>query len=252
MLIDTHLHLSDETEEEIKKIIDSASFNDVNILILGGCSIKENLNNLDLTNKYNNVYTAIGYHPDEVHNVTDYDVKLLEDQINDNKKVVAIGEIGLDYHYEKESKKKQQDLFRKQLELASKLKLPVVIHSRDASFDTYNILKEYDLKGIIHCFSESLEMAKQYISLGYLLGIGGVVTFENSNLKEVVKEVDLSDIVFETDSPYLSPIRGKKNNPSNIKSIASYVAKLKKIDFSKVAKITTNNVFNLFDLNSKI
>jgi hydrolase, TatD family len=250
MLIDTHLHLSDETEEEISKIIDLAKDKNVNILILGGCSVKENAHNLELVNKYRNIYTALGYHPDEVHNVTDNDIRLLEDQANDNKKVIAIGEIGLDYHYEKDSKEKQKDLFRKQLNLASKLNLPVVIHSRDASFDTYNILKEYDVRGVIHCFSESLEMAKQYISLGYLLGIGGVVTFENSKLKETVKEIDLSNIIFETDSPYLSPLRGKKNNPSNIQMIASCVAELKEIDLSIVSEITTKNARNLFDLNS--
>ena len=121
-------------------------------------------------------------------------------------------EIGLDYYYGKDNKEAQKELFVRQLDLAVKYDMPVVIHTRDAFLDTYNILKEYNLKGVIHCFSDSLETALSYINLGYYLGIGGVVAFKNSNLKDVVKEVGVSKIVLETDSPYLSPFRGKKMN----------------------------------------
>ena len=169
-----------------------------------------------------------------------------------NDRVVAIGEIGLDYYYGKDNKEEQKELFVRQLDLAVKHDMSVVIHTRDAFLDTYNILKEYNLKGFIHCFSGSLETALAYTDLGYYLGIGGVVTFKNSNLKDIVKEIGLSKIVLETDSPYLSPFRGKKNEPCNIRVICSYVAEILGVSFDEVANVTTSNVVGLFDLNDKI
>ncbi len=139
-------------------------------------------------------------------------------------------------------------MFKRQLDIAKNYNLPVVIHTRDAFLDTYNILKEYDLKGIIHCFSGSLEVAKKYINLGYYLGIGGVVTFKNSNLKEVVKKIGIDNIVLETDSPYLSPFRGKKNEPANIKYICEYLTKIFDLSYDEVAEKTTLNAKSVFDI----
>ena len=166
-------------------------------------------------------------------------------------KVVGIGEIGLDYHYGKDDIDLQKELFKKQLDLAIKYKLPVVIHSRDATLDTINILKEYpDVIGDIHCFSGSVETARQYINLGYYLGIGGVVTFTNSNLSKVVKEIGIDNIVFETDSPYLTPVpfRGKKNSSKYIPYICKKVAETLGEDENMVAKKVLDNTYNLFDL----
>lgn len=246
MLIDTHFHLPDninELESEIRR----AKENNVNYMILGGTNKEENIIMIDITRKYNNIFLTLGYHPEYADIIKEEDLKLLEDQIQNNN-IIAIGEIGLDYHYENSNKNNQQKLFISQLELARKYNLPVVIHSRDATEDTYNILKKYNLNGVIHCYSGSLEMAKRYIDLGYKLGIGGVLTFKNSKLKDVVKNIDLKNIILETDSPYLSPDRGNINEPSNIKIIAEYLAEITDKSLEEIAKITTNNAVELFDL----
>lgn len=246
MLIDTHLHLANE-DYDIDKVIKEANNNNVKILILGGTDKNDNIDNIKLSKKYKNVFLTFGYHPESADEIKNEDYNLLEKQIKDNlNKTVAIGEIGLDYYHDKANKKKQITMFKKQLELAKKYNLPVVIHSREATEDTYNVLKDSNIKGIIHCFSGSLETAKKYIKLGFLLGIGGVVTFKNSNLKDVIKEIDLKNIVLETDSPYLSPNRGEKNEPKNIKIIAEYIANIKEITLEQVEKITTENAKNIF------
>jgi TatD DNase family protein len=246
MLIDTHLHLANE-DYDIDKVIKEANNNNVKILILGGTDKNDNIDNIKLSKKYKNVFLTFGYHPESADEIKNEDYNLLEKQIKDNlNKTVAIGEIGLDYYHDKANKKKQITMFKKQIELAKKYNLPVVIHSREATEDTYNVLKDSNIKGIIHCFSGSLETAKKYIKLGFLLGIGGVVTFKNSNLKDVIKEIDLKNIVLETDSPYLSPNRGEKNEPKNIKIIAEYIANIKEITLEQVEKITTENAKNIF------
>ncbi len=246
MLIDTHLHLANE-DYDIDKVIKEANNNNVKILILGGTDKNDNIDNIKLSKKYKNVFLTFGYHPEYADEIKNEDYNLLEKQIKDNlNKTVAIGEIGLDYYHDKANKKKQITMFKKQIELAKKYNLPVVIHSREATEDTYNVLKDSNIKGIIHCFSGSLETAKKYIKLGFLLGIGGVVTFKNSNLKDVIKEIDLKNIVLETDSPYLSPNRGEKNEPKNIKIIAEYIANIKEITLEQVEKITTENAKNIF------
>ena len=175
----------------------------------------------------------------------------MEEQIKSSDKVVGVGEIGLDYHYGKEDSELQKELFRKQMKLAQKLNLPVVIHSRDATLDTINILKEFpQVIGDIHCFSGSVETAKIYIAMGYKIGIGGVVTFKNSNLFQVVEEIGIKNIILETDAPYLAPVpvRGKKNSSKYIPYIAERVSEILNISVDKVAKISTDNAVTLFDL----
>ena len=246
MLVDSHCHLDEYSD--IKKIIKNASNNNVDYLIASGSEKKDNEFNMSIVNEYKNVFFSYGFHPYEAGKITSEDLKKLEEYIKQDK-VVAIGEIGLDYHYGKENADDQKDLFKKQLDIATKYNMPVVIHTRDAFLDTFNILKDYKLKGVIHCFSGSLEVAKQFTSLGYYLGIGGVVTFENSNLKDVIKEIGLSNVILETDSPYLSPIRGKKNEPANVKLVAEFLSNLLNVAIDEVSKITTDNVISLFGLN---
>ena len=247
MLIDTHLHLADENN--IDDIINEAKDKNVNILVLGSTNVSDIKKNIEIANNYENIYVEVGFHPSEVGNITLEDYSFLEDLVKSkNNKIVAIGEIGLDYYYGKDDKNKQIALFKRQLDIASKYNLPVVIHSRDAVLDTINILKEYNLRGIIHCFSGSYETAMEYIKMGYFLGIGGVLTFKNSNLKDVIKKIDLKNIVLETDSPYLSPIRGSKNSPANVLLVAQFLSDLKGVSLDEVSNITTENAIGLFDL----
>lgn len=249
MYIDTHCHLSLEDYDDIDLVIKENRENGIDKIIISGCTRDTIFETLELIDKYSDVYATIGYHPSEVDITTKEDLILLEKQIQ-NKKVVGIGEIGLDYHYGSDNKNKQIELFRKQLELAEKYKLPVVIHSRDATQDTINTLKEYKVIGDIHCFSGSLETAKIYISMGYKLGIGGVVTFKNSNLYKVVETIGLENIILETDAPYLTPepFRGKKNSSKYIPYIAKKISEIVNLSEEKVAEITTKNAMGLFDL----
>lgn len=247
MLIDTHLHLN--SFKDVQKVIRDAKEKDVNYLIVSGSDKIDNKFNIGLLNKFSNVFLSVGFHPSIALDVEEEDYMFLENIIKTCDRVVAIGEIGLDYHYGKEDKEAQIKLFKRQLDLAVKYKLPVVIHTRDAFLDTYNILKEYNLKGVIHCFSGSLESALKYIELGFYLGIGGVVTFKNSKLKEVIKKIGLEKVVLETDSPYLSPFRGEENVPSNIYEIALYLSDLLNVSFKEVADITSFNASYIFDLN---
>lgn len=248
MLIDTHCHLYSEYYSDIDDIVNLAKKSDVNILINNGCDSKSNKEVIDLLDKYKNMYGAIGIHPEEVENYSLDDIKFIEDNLN-NKKVVAIGEIGLDYHYSKENKEKQIKLFELQLDIANKYKVPVIIHSRDATEDTINILRKYNIKGVIHSFSGSLETAKIYIKMGFLLGINGVVTFKNCNLKDILVNIGLNNIILETDSPYLTPVpyRGKQNNPSHILDIAKYISEIFNVSLEEVSKITTKNVLDLYN-----
>lgn len=250
MLIDSHLHLVNE-DYNIDEVIKRANDNGVKYLIVSGSDRVDNFLNIELLSNYDNIFFSVGFHPDCAGKVGDEDFSRLEKLIL-NKKVVAIGEIGLDYFYEKSNKDSQKELFVRQLEIAEKYDLPVVVHTRDAFLDTYNILKEHDVKGVIHCFSGSLEVALKYMDLGFYLGIGGVVTFKNSNLKNVIGKIGIEKVIFETDSPYLSPFRGKKNEPCNVKEVCLFVANLLGFSFEKVANITTSNAMKLFDLSSKI
>ena len=251
MFVDTHCHLSKKYYNDIDKVIEDNQIALIDKIIISGCEKDEIEETMKIINNYNIVYATIGYHPDQADIITEKDIKKLENLVNSSKKVVGIGEIGLDYHYDDINKDKQKQIFEMQLKIAEKLSLPVVIHSRDATFDTIEILKKYKVKGIIHCFSGSLETANIYIGMGYKLGIGGVLTFKNSKLGEVVKEVSLNSIVLETDSPYLTPdpYRGKTNSSKYIPVIAEKLSQIKDVTINEVAKITTKNCYDLFDLD---
>lgn len=251
MFIDTHCHMSSEYYDNTDEIIEENKKAGIDKIIISGCEEQEIKTTIEYINKYDMAYATIGYHPSEALNVTDENLINLKSKVLSNKKIVGIGEIGLDYHYGKEDIDKQKELFEKQLLIAEELKLPVVIHSRDATKDTIDILSKYHLKGIIHCFSGSLETAEIYIKMGYKLGIGGVLTFKNSKLHEVIEKIDLSNIVLETDSPYLAPepFRGKTNSSKYIPIIAKKISEIKKISIDEVSKITLKNTYNIFDLN---
>ena len=250
MYIDTHCHLSREDYDDIDKVIEENKNANIDKIVVSGCSRESIEEVMDLKDRYDMVYVTIGYHPEYADTVTESDLDYLKSLLGE-KKVVGIGEIGIDYHYTKDNKDKQIWLFEEQLKIAEEFNLPVVIHSRDATMDTINTLKKYKVKGIIHCFSGSLETANIYISMGFLLGIGGVVTFKNSKLKDVVNEVPLESIVLETDSPYLTPVpfRGKINSSKYLELIANFIADIKNISVDELAEITSRNASSLFDFD---
>ena len=201
-----------------------------------------------MSTKYDILYAAIGIHPESVLEYNNDDLNFIEKHIFDDK-VIAIGEIGLDYSYSKDNKQKQIDLFERQLFIAQKYNIPVVVHSREATEDTINSLKKYKVRGVIHCFSGSLETARIYSKMGFYLGINGVITFKNCNLKEVYKSIDINKILLETDSPYLTPVpyRGKQNSPSHIIDIANFVKDIYGVSLDELSKITNENAYSLFD-----
>lgn len=237
-MVDTHCHITSEYYDNIDEVINKMKDN---IIIVSGTN-KENIKEVINLCNYKNVYGTIGIYPTE-----ELDLKIIEDNIN-NKKIVGIGEIGLDYHLE-HNKEEQINKFIKQLDLARKYNKTVVIHTREAMQDTYDILKNYkDLKKVIHCYSGSLEMAKEFIKIGCRLGIGGVLTFKNSKLKDVIKEIDLKYLLLETDSPFLTPepYRGTKNEPYNIIYVAKKIAEIKNISLEEVLEVTTLNAKDQF------
>lgn len=245
-MIDSHAHIFSEYYN-IEDLIKELKKDNV-IKILNCATGKEDIFEvIELGKKYHNfLLPAIGYHPE---NVEEFDLNFLEKEIKENK-IFAIGEIGLDYYWVKDNKEKQKEIFIKQIELAKKYNLPIIVHTRDSIQDTYDILKNSNVKGIIHCFSGSYEMAKEFIKLGFKLGIGGVLTFKNSKLYEVIEKIDLENILLETDSPYLTPEpnRGKQNKPSNVFYVAKKISEIKNISIEEVIKITTNNFIEFFDI----
>ena len=242
MLIDTHCHLS---------MSDIDSINNMDgIMITAGCDDETNKEVIELVKKYPNVYGVLGIHPEEIDKITDSSFKFIEDNLS-NKKIVGIGEIGLDYYWRSDNKEKQKEVFERQLELAEKYNLPVVIHSRDAIQDTYDIVSKYKLRGSIHCFSSSLEMAKEFVKLGYKIGVGGTITFKNSKkLQEIVQVIDIENILLETDSPYLSPepFRGRKNEPKNVYYVAKKIAEIKGEKVDKIIGETYASALEIFDI----
>ncbi len=210
-MIDTHCHILSDSFDNIPYIIDKIKESGIKKIIVNGTDMKSNLEVLELVKKYDIVYGAIGFHPTELEDYKDSDLLWLDEHLDDDK-IVALGEIGLDYHYDNTDKNKQNDVFKKQLEIAKKHNKSIIVHSRDAIQDTLDILKKYNLKGTLHCYSGSLEMAKEFIKCGYYIGVGGVVTYKNAkNLINVIENIGLEYILLETDSPYLTPepYRGK-------------------------------------------
>lgn len=250
MFIDTHCHIDSSVSGDV--YIKNAYSANVKGLIFSFCNQDCYQAGIEFLDKYPDVFVSLGFHPEDADNITDKDLHCLDEVLVSSSRIVAIGEIGLDYYWRKDNKEKQRDLFQKQLDLAVKHQMPVVIHCRDAIQELYDILSQYKgkVKGVIHCFSGSYEMARAFIELGFVLGIGGVLTFKNSKLYQVVEKLPLSSIVLETDSPYLTPEphRGEMNESKYIPLVAEKIAQIKGISLSEVEKITTDNAKRVFDL----
>lgn len=246
MIFDTHAHYDDgQFDEDREDVLLTMQAGGVGTIVDASATVNSWERVLELTQKYPFVYGMIGVHPDEVGDLNEDNFARME-QLLQKEKIVAVGEIGLDYYWDKESRDLQEAWFVSQLELARKWNLPVNIHSREAAADTMQIMKEHarGIPAIIHCYSYSKEMAEEYVRMGYLIGVGGVVTFKNAKkLKEIVKEIPLSHIVLETDCPYLAPEpnRGKRNSSLNLPYVAQAIAELKGITAEEVIRVTEEN-----------
>lgn len=250
MYFDTHAHFDDEKFDENRDIlIEEMHSNGVDYIINIGADMESSVKSIDLAKKYDFIYAAVGVHPHEVENMTEEDINTLR-KYTEYKKVVAIGEIGLDYYYDFSPRDKQRYWFAKQLDLAAELNMPVSIHSRDAAQETFDIIKNSAVrKGVIHAYSGSVDMAKDYIDMGFYIGVGGVITFKNAKkLIDVVSFAPMERILLETDSPYLSPVpvRGTVNNSQNLKYVVDKISEIKQISAEKVCEITSQNAKGIF------
>ena len=251
MIFDTHAHYDDEAfDSDREDLLGQMEKQGVGHIVNVCASIGQFHRTVELTEKYPFIYGAVGVHPDEVGILDEEKFAYLREQCKRDK-VVAVGEIGLDYYWDNESHEIQKKWFQRQLELAREFNLPVIIHSRDAAADTLEMMQQHakGLRGVIHCFSYSKEMAQEYVKMGFHIGVGGVVTFKNSKkLKEVVADIPMEKILLETDSPYLAPApnRGKRNSSLNIPYIAQEIAQLKGISYDEVVACTEKNGRDLF------
>ena len=251
MIFDTHAHYDDEQfDEDRDELLASMQACGVEAVTNIGASLATSQNTIELTKKYPFVYGAIGVHPNEVEDLNEDGIAWLKEN-SGLPKIVAVGEIGLDYYWDEPGREVQKKWFLRQLELAREVKLPVVIHSRDAAKDTLDIMKSFhaeNLGGVIHCFSYTKEMAREYLNMGFFLGIGGVVTFKNAKkLKEVAAIAPLSQIVLETDCPYMAPEpnRGRRNSSLNLPYVAEALAQIKGITAEEVIAVTEENAKRL-------
>ncbi|MCQ4935644.1 MULTISPECIES: TatD family hydrolase [Anaerotignum] len=250
MYFESHAHLDDkrfrEDREELLGLLPSCG---IDYVVNVGCDLKSSKQSIRLAERYDYIFASVGIHPHELYDMSSQTIEELR-RLSQHKKVVAIGEIGLDYYYDTHPRELQQFWFRQQLRLAESVNKPVIIHSRDASQETFDIMSTSNVrKGVIHCYSGSAPMAVEYAKMGFYIGIGGVVTFPNAKkMVEVVDAVPLEKILIETDSPYLAPApnRGKRNDPRNLEYIVTKIAEIKNISPKNVANITSRNAQNLF------
>lgn len=252
MYIDIHSHINDDRLiENVEEIIKEANKENVGIIVCVGYDYPSSFLALELSKKYDNIYAVIGMHPHDAKIYDDKMEKFLEDNYT-NEKVIAIGEIGLDYHYDLSPREVQKEVFEKQIKLAHKFNLPIVVHTREACKDTYDILKankELIHGGIIHCCGESLEMTKEFIKLGFSISLGGSITFKNNkNGVNLAKNIPLDKIMLETDCPYMTPepFRGKINKPLFVKLVAEKIAEIREIPLEEVEQQTTKNALEVF------
>lgn len=249
MMIDTHCHIYGSEMENAEDIIRQACENDITV-ILNGTDPSSNREVLELSAKHENAYAALGYIYSFADEVCDEDIRLLNGQL-ENDKVVAVGEIGLDYYHTKDNRDSQIELFESMLNLAEKHHLPVIVHSRKAMQDTFDVLKGHDVVGSLHCYQGSAEMARQFTDLGFYIGIGGPVTNENNKkTRKVINEIDVSHMLVETDSPYLPPQqkKGEINTPLNIGYVIGKIAEELDMNEDEVIEITTKNARTLFKI----
>ena len=247
-MIDTHCHIYDERlYKNLDQVIKKAQKEKIEKIICIGDNLDTSKKSIEIAESYDNVYATVGIHPHEAKNAPNDFIKELE-ELSNHPKVVAIGEIGLDYYYNHSKKEIQQNIFEKQLKLANNLNLPVVIHCRDADDDLFcSLIATKNSLGVVHSFASSIEFAKKIIGLGLMISFTGMITFIKK-LEKVANEVDLNKIMVETDSPYLTPVplRGKINEPANVKFIVNKIAEIKKVPREHVVNITTQNALSLF------
>lgn len=254
MFIDTHVHLNaDQYEEDVEEVIQRAIDANVEKMVVVGFDTKTINKAMELVEQYPFIYGVIGWHPVDAIDCTDSDLQWIK-ELAAHPKVVGIGETGLDYHWDKSPKDIQQEVFRKQIQLAKEVDLPIIIHNRDATGDVVRILQEENaakVGGIMHCYSGSVETAKQCIDMNFFISLGGPVTFKNARMpKEVATQIPLDKLLIETDAPYLAPhpYRGKRNEPSYVPLVAEEIARLKEVSVEEVAKQTTANALQLFNI----
>lgn len=255
MLFDTHVHLNDDQfKEDIEEVIKRAQEAGVSNMVVVGFDRATITRAMELIEKYDFIYASIGWHPVDAIDMLNEDLAWIE-ELSSHPKVVAIGEMGLDYHWDKSPRDIQKEVFRKQIRLAKKVNLPIVIHNREATADIVDILKEEHAEavgGIMHCYSGSPEVAKECLDMNFYISLGGPVTFKNAKKpKEVAVEVPLDKLLIETDCPYLAPhpYRGKRNEPAYVKLVAEQIAELKGLTFEEVAVATNQNARKLFGIN---
>jgi TatD DNase family protein len=254
MYIDTHVHLNaDQYDEDLEEVINRALQAKVKYMVVIGFDRKTIKRAISLAEQYDFIYAVVGWHPVDAIDCTDEDLIWIE-ELAAHPKVVAIGETGLDYHWDKSPRNVQQDLFRKQIRLAQKVDLPIVIHNRDATEDVVRILQEEHAEitgGVMPCYGGSVETAKLCIDLNFMISLGGPVTFKNAKKpKEVATEIPLEFLMVETDAPYLAPhpLRGKRNEPALVVLVAEEIARLKNISIEEVAKVTTENALKFYKI----
>lgn len=251
-LIDTHAHV-DMLEDDVQTVLSEMEAHSVKKAIIPAVEVATQDKIVDIINKYDNLFGMIGLFPTEVKNYTDEYEKYLEELAKNNKKIVAVGEVGLDYYWDKTFVDIQKDVFIRQIKLANRLGLPIVIHDREAHKDSFDIIKEHNKTSnvLFHCFSGSVEFMRECIKQGWYIALGGVVTFKNGiKVKEVAKEVPLERLVLETDAPYLTPVpyRGKPNKPAYVRYVAEEIASLRGIPLEELMDITTQNTERFFGI----
>lgn len=254
MIFETHAHYDDRAfHEDRDEILSTLKEYNIEAVVNSCASVRSLDATVEFMEKYPNVYGTIGIHPDEIGDITPQVWEKMG-RLCELEKVVAVGEIGLDYYWDKENHEKQIYWFEKQMDLARQKQLPIVVHSRDAAadtLDTVKVNKAHEIGGIIHCFSYGKELAREYLNMGFYLGIGGVVTFNNGKkLKEVVEYAPLDQLVLETDSPYLSPVpfRGKRNSSRNLTYVAEAIAQIKGVTVEEVLAVTNANAKSVFKI----
>ena len=250
MYFESHAHYDDKRfDKDREELLSSLPSFGIDYVVNIGCDMKSSKKSIELSEKYDYIYASVGVHPHDVENMTEDDLATLR-QLANHKKVVAIGEIGLDYYYDTSPRDTQRYWFKRQLELVKECNKPVIIHSREASQECFDIIKESGVnEGVIHCYSGSPEMALEYVKMGFYIGIGGVLTFSNAKkLVEVAKVLDLENILIETDSPYLSPVpnRGQRNDSRNLEFVVKKLAEIKGISEKEIADITSFNAKKIF------
>ncbi|WP_099467526.1 TatD family hydrolase [Konateibacter massiliensis] len=257
MIFESHAHYDDDAfDQDREELIRSLQENEIEYVVNVGASLASTKSTLELTKKYPFFYGAVGVHPSETEELNEENFKWLKQCCKEDK-VVAVGEIGLDYYWPEPGKEIQIKWFQRQLALAKEEKLPIIIHSRDAAKDTLDVMKAEkaeELEGVIHCFSYSKETAREFLNMGYYLGIGGVLTFKNAKkLKEVVEYAPIDRILLETDAPYLAPEpnRGKRNSSLNLPYVAKEIAAIKNISYDDVVRATRDNARKLFRIESR-